>query len=54
MVTTHSFTCATCDYEFRTSAGLGQHIAVAHKECSVCGEIHDSEEDLDDHTRDQH
>ena len=51
MVTTKSFTCATCEIEFDSAAGLGQHVAVAHKECSTCGEIFESYEKLDDHTR---
>ena len=54
MVTTKSFKCVTCDYEFDSPSGLGQHVAVAHRECSVCGETFESGEELDDHTKDQH
>lgn len=54
MVTTKSFPCATCDINFDSPAGLGQHVAVAHRECVACGETFDTTDDLDEHTQSKH
>lgn len=54
MVTKKSFTCVTCDYEFDSPSGLGQHVAIAHRECTVCGETFESVDDLNEHTKANH
>lgn len=54
MVTTRSFTCITCDFEFDSPAGLAQHVALAHRECAACGETFETTDELDEHTHDNH
>jgi hypothetical protein len=54
MPTTEHFVCKTCDIDFDTPSGLGQHVAVAHQECSVCGDVLDDVETLDEHTQQSH
>jgi len=38
MPTTKNYACKTCDFSFDSPSGLGQHVAIAHQECGVCGE----------------
>jgi transcription elongation factor Elf1 len=54
MPTTKHFVCKTCDHEFDSPAGLGQHVGIAHGECAVCGETFDDGEGLDEHTQASH
>ena len=54
MLTTRHFACKSCDLDFDTPAGLGQHVAITHGECAVCGEILEDPESVDDHTQQVH
>lgn len=54
MPTTKHFVCKTCDIEFDSPAGLGQHVGVAHRECAVCGDTFESVDELDEHTQQNH
>jgi rubredoxin len=54
MPTTQDFTCKTCEFSFDSPTGLGQHVAVAHGECAVCGEVFEDGNGLDEHTQESH
>lgn len=54
MPTTQHFVCKTCEIDFDSPSGLGQHVAIAHGECAVCGEVHEDGEALDEHTQQTH
>ena len=47
-------TCATCDTEFQSAAGVEQHVTLHHNECGVCGDPFDEVDDLRDHTHATH
>jgi transcription elongation factor Elf1 len=53
-ITTKSFTCSTCDHEFASANGLGLHVGIAHRECSLCGETFGSHDALDEHLMANH
>jgi len=54
MPTTQHFECKTCEFSFDSPTGLGQHVAIAHGECAVCGEVRDDGDALDEHTKESH
>lgn len=47
-------TCTTCDEEFTSAAGVGQHVALHHDECGVCGEGFGDSDGLREHTHSSH
>lgn len=54
MPTTQHFACKTCEFSFDSPAGLGQHVAIAHGECAVCGEVFEDANGVDEHTQQAH
>lgn len=54
MPTTQHFVCKTCDLDSDSPAGLGQHVAIAHGECAVCGEVFEDADSVDEHTQQAH
>lgn len=54
MPTMKRFVCKTCDFEFDSPAGLGQHVSIAHGECAVCGDVFEDGDSLDEHTQEAH
>ena len=54
MPTTQHFACKTCEFSFDSPAGLGQHVAIAHGECAVCGEVFEDANGVDKHTQQAH
>lgn len=54
MPTTQYFECKTCEFSFDSPTGLGQHVAIAHGECAVCGEVLENGDALDEHTKESH
>lgn len=53
-ITTKSFQCVTCNHEFKSANGLAMHVAVEHRECSVCGDTFGSLDALDEHAIEEH
>lgn len=49
-----AYTCASCDAEFRSAAGVTQHVALHHTTCAECDESFDDADALRSHIHDEH
>ncbi|XVH32574.1 C2H2-type zinc finger protein [Haloferacaceae archaeon DSL9] len=49
-----AYTCGTCETDFRSAAGLTQHVALHHNTCAECDETFDDTDGLRDHIHDEH
>lgn len=49
-----TFNCASCDAEFESPAGISQHVSIDHLECVSCRDVFDNEEELNEHTVENH
>ncbi|QZA88049.1 hypothetical protein K0C01_09620 [Salinarchaeum sp. IM2453] len=47
-------TCTTCETEFKTAAGLTQHLPLHHNTCGVCNEQFDDTDSLRNHIHSSH
>ncbi|WP_164974754.1 C2H2-type zinc finger protein [Halegenticoccus tardaugens] len=49
-----AYTCSTCDAEFRSAAGVTQHVALHHNTCAECDEAFDDADGLREHIHENH
>ncbi|MCL9816757.1 C2H2-type zinc finger protein [Natronocalculus amylovorans] len=49
-----AYACSTCDAEFRSAAGVTQHVALHHNTCAECNEAFDDLDGLRDHIHESH
>ena len=48
------YTCANCDEEFQSAAGVTQHVALHHNTCAECDETFDDADGLRSHIHKTH
>lgn len=48
------YACSTCDAEFRSAAGVTQHVALHHDICAECDEAFDGTDQLREHIHESH
>ena len=49
-----AYACANCDAEFKSAAGVTQHVALHHNTCATCDESFDTVDALREHIHDSH
>ena len=49
-----AYTCASCDAEFQSAAGVTQHVALHHATCAECDESFEDAAGLREHVHAAH
>jgi DNA-directed RNA polymerase subunit RPC12/RpoP len=49
-----AYTCSSCDAQFKSAAGVTQHVALHHDTCAECDEQFDDTDQLRDHIHESH
>lgn len=49
-----AYTRSTCDAQFKSAAGMTQHVALHHDTCAECDEQFDDTDSLREHIHETH
>jgi len=49
-----AYTCSSCDAQFKSAAGVTQHVALHHNTCAECDERFDDTDSLRNHIHENH
>jgi DNA-directed RNA polymerase subunit RPC12/RpoP len=49
-----SYTCSRCDAQFKSAAGVTQHVALHHDTCAECDEEFETTDALRSHIHESH